>query len=562
MSKTSQIPCKFFAEGRCRDGNSCRFSHAGPAQNNQNAFSPLSGQQQDNRAPNPRGRGRGRGGAQEAFGNHQVRFDNQAGNPTRGGRGGGFNQGGGGRFDQPRGGYNESSAFTQQENANTGRGGRNQNNFNQGQQPPAGPRGRGRGGRGRGGFQGRNQNQQNNVVGPQDNYQISPQEILGDVTEGQDKPSWVCSCYAPGKTAPAQLIEGDELEVSPEELRLDFYMKAANGQHEEAANIERILSEEMSNRLNAIRNDPKSAMQYVLNSIEEHPNRFDVLESFNPKPSETRWSQFTREKQRRKQGVFADQVFPPYVENQNQNQIQNQNPNPNPNQNQIRGRGGNRGGFGRNQGGGFGQPQRGNDFSRNGSQQQQNAFGGMNQPQQTPGIFSRDNATPVNGSPFGRPSTPFGQQQPQVQDDVMLSPTHPAQQPSSGFGQNGLGGFFGNPQPTSTFGQPNFGQPQPQQDIFGNSQAFGQPAQQQSSFGVNAFAARSQPPQINGSNGVLGQSAPQAQPQPNGTPAPISKPPLEGPRAELKAAYDYMNQHGRFQNGVMPEMAPEEDWIA
>ena len=46
----------------------------------------------------------------------------------------------------------------------------------------------------------------------------------------RSRPLWVCSCYGPGRDAPTQLIAGSDLEISPEELRVDHYLKMANGQ--------------------------------------------------------------------------------------------------------------------------------------------------------------------------------------------------------------------------------------------------------------------------------------------------------------------------------------------
>lgn len=37
------------------------------------------------------------------------------------------------------------------------------------------------------------------------------------------------SCYAPGRDAPRQLIEGPEYEISPEEVRMLYYLAKASG---------------------------------------------------------------------------------------------------------------------------------------------------------------------------------------------------------------------------------------------------------------------------------------------------------------------------------------------
>lgn len=62
------------------------------------------------------------------------------------------------------------------------------------------------------------------------------------MTAGQEKPQWVCSSYAPGKGAPVQLIEGPELEISPDELRYDFYLKMASGQNAAEEAVSRFIT--------------------------------------------------------------------------------------------------------------------------------------------------------------------------------------------------------------------------------------------------------------------------------------------------------------------------------
>ena len=311
----------------------------------------------------------------------------------------------------------------------------------------------------------------------------------------------------------------------------------------------------MSNRIHAISSDPHGAMQYVANGLNERPNRLDILRDVNPRPDEVRWSQFTREKQRRKQGVFADQktMLNPGFEGDRNYQA----------------------GFGSVSARRFGQPQ--NSASINSGSQQQpfgsagntfgaNSFGdnSFNQSQPTHGLFSRDNSVPMNGGgftqptnsgPFGRPITPVGQSRPITQDDTMLSPVQPTQ--SNAFGQNGPRGFFSQP-PQSN---PSFGQTQQLPNTFAQPQPQPQPGfapQQPNNVGGGGFAG--QPLQLQPSTGNIF-----AQPTNNlhtlnqeGT---TPQQPLQGPQAELKHPYNYMNQHGHFENGIMPETAPEADWI-
>lgn len=50
----------------------------------------------------------------------------------------------------------------------------------------------------------------------------------------QERPEWVCSCYGPGRDPPINLLGGSDLEISPEELRVDHYLKLMNNQGEES----------------------------------------------------------------------------------------------------------------------------------------------------------------------------------------------------------------------------------------------------------------------------------------------------------------------------------------
>ena len=57
-------------------------------------------------------------------------------------------------------------------------------------------------------------------------YHLDPDIIKNDLVN--DRPIWPLSAYGPGRDAPRQLIEGP-IEMSPEELRLQFYVARASG---------------------------------------------------------------------------------------------------------------------------------------------------------------------------------------------------------------------------------------------------------------------------------------------------------------------------------------------
>ena len=302
--------------------------------------------------------------------------------------------------------------------------------------------------------------------------------------------------------------------------------------------------EEVSGRINAIVNDPQGALEYVAAGKDEHPNRHDTAQKFRPNRHENPWGQFTRENQRLRRGVFKDQPRPP--------------------RNNDHPRGPAQSGFNsgpvntRNLGTGFGAN---NAFGSNsntaaepsdifnrhnlpaaiGSSRQQGALQVMNHPQ------------PMNSGAFGGTSAPgaFGQQ---FADSQMTSPTQPAFNPPfqvTGFSQNQQLGAFGGPQ-------------QPQNVLEQTSNPGGNQQHTSSLGSLGTSFSRTNSPR----NGLFGQLNGAGKNEPSGV-APQSeandgsqKPSGDGMRDKLKAAYDYMSQHGRFKNGFIPETAPESDWIS
>lgn len=60
----------------------------------------------------------------------------------------------------------------------------------------------------------------------ENSYTVNPDTIKLDLTK--ERPQWILSSYAPGKDPPAQLI--DNKDISPEEMRLQYYTLGAQGQ--------------------------------------------------------------------------------------------------------------------------------------------------------------------------------------------------------------------------------------------------------------------------------------------------------------------------------------------
>ena len=69
-------------------------------------------------------------------------------------------------------------------------------------------------------------------------YHLDIADIKADLS-GQ-RPIYPLSCYGPGRDAPRQLIEGP-VEISPEELRVRYYVARAAGQENVAVSMARAI---------------------------------------------------------------------------------------------------------------------------------------------------------------------------------------------------------------------------------------------------------------------------------------------------------------------------------
>lgn len=79
-------------------------------------------------------------------------------------------------------------------------------------------------------------------------YNLDPDIIKIDLEN--DRPIWPFSVYAPGRTAPRQLIEGPLMEQSQEEMRLRYYAAMRTGHPEQAVSEEWQVFDEPSNYQN------------------------------------------------------------------------------------------------------------------------------------------------------------------------------------------------------------------------------------------------------------------------------------------------------------------------
>ncbi|KAH6616111.1 hypothetical protein B0J18DRAFT_296490 [Chaetomium sp. MPI-SDFR-AT-0129] len=298
-------------------------------------------------------------------------------------------------------------------------------------------------------------------------------EVIGrDLRD--ELPTWILSCYGPGRDAPEQLWGGYPREQSPEEIRLHFMKGQAAGNPQGALNDIQQLYQTAQQQIEHTLGNLPMAIQYVMDGAKKHPNRLDICNQASS-------------------GAGA----------------------------------------GASSGGG---PFGGNTAFRQQSQPVNNPFGAPATPATGSNAFGQPAALGQKPNPFGTPAastTPFGQPaqqggpgfgQPSALSNPFGKPAAP------GFGQPAaLGGstpFGGAAQPAGAFGQtsalgakPNpFGAPassQPSQPAFGQS-GFGQPA----ALGArpNPFAAAAQ------AGGQGGFAASQATPANNPFGQPAQQP--------------------------------------
>lgn len=107
---------------------------------------------------------------------------------------------------------------------------------------------------------------------------MSLEDIKTDLTPGKGRPEWIFSCYGPGRNAPRQLFGGPQREQSFEELRLRHYEAAATGNAQQAVQEAQMLYAESINQMETVLGDLNGAIRYVMDGVNEHPNRIDITE--------------------------------------------------------------------------------------------------------------------------------------------------------------------------------------------------------------------------------------------------------------------------------------------
>ncbi|KAI8948615.1 hypothetical protein F4801DRAFT_444394 [Xylaria longipes] len=278
----------------------------------------------------------------------------------------------------------------------------------------------------------------NTSARPQDGantYKVTKESIKVDLAD--ERPTWILSCYGPGKEAPEQLFGGYPREQSLEEVML--HIRGSANPQQALAEVT-ALHNQAEHQIQTTLGNLDGAVQFILAGANNHPNRIDICK------------QNTREGGTN--GVFA--VKTGFADNPlTSNPGANQNPFSTTTQSNPFGGGGGGGGSG---GGGtpaFGQP------STLG--QKPSAFGTA-PPSQFVQPSQMGAAAPAFGQPsqMGASALAFGQ----ASQMGALAPTFG--QPSN-LGQRPnpfAGASTTAPSPFTQAGQPAFGQPS----------AIGQPA--------------------------------------------------------------------------------------
>ncbi|KAK3312884.1 hypothetical protein B0H66DRAFT_382543 [Apodospora peruviana] len=321
-------------------------------------------------------------------------------------------------------------------------------------------------------------------------YSLSPDVIQKDLSS--EVPTWILSCYGPGKDAPEQLFGGPGREQSFEEMRLYYMQGLAAGNPQGALNDINTLYQEAQNQIRRALSDTNAAVKFIADAANKHPNRIDICQQGTPAGGTS--GEFARDKpnnalafgntanafQNTNRPFGAPAAAPSAF---GQPSGLGQKPNP----------------FGAPA---FGQPAQTSPFGQGAAP---SAFGQPAQPAQGPTAFGQP--TPVGGAkpnPFGAPA--FGQPPQPAAAPAFGQPS----QPTSTFGQPAALGAKPNP-----FGAPAFGQPAQPATAQPAANPFGQPAQ----AAANPFG---QPAAAPANNNPFGQPSATPAANPFGQPAPVA----------------------------------------
>ena len=105
-------------------------------------------------------------------------------------------------------------------------------------------------------------------------YKLDKERIRVDL--GEDRPRWILSSYSPTAETPRQLFGGETREQSYEELRLRHYELALNGQEQQADQEAKTAYRNAEQQIRAALNDLDGAIKYIIDGRNDHPNRIDI----------------------------------------------------------------------------------------------------------------------------------------------------------------------------------------------------------------------------------------------------------------------------------------------
>ncbi|KAI0108824.1 hypothetical protein F4776DRAFT_657390 [Hypoxylon sp. NC0597] len=108
-------------------------------------------------------------------------------------------------------------------------------------------------------------------------YRLSKDAIKLDLTV--ERPSWLLSCYGPGRDAPEQLFGGYPREQSLEEVMV--YIRSSSNQQQAESEVRGLIQQAEQQNQMAL-NDLDGAIQFVLSAENKHPNRIDICKQSSP----------------------------------------------------------------------------------------------------------------------------------------------------------------------------------------------------------------------------------------------------------------------------------------
>ncbi|KAK3997813.1 nucleoporin AMO1 [Cladorrhinum sp. PSN332] len=98
--------------------------------------------------------------------------------------------------------------------------------------------------------------------------------IQRDLTS--ELPTWILSCYGPGRDAPEQLFGGSPREQSFEEMRLHYMMGEMNGNPQAALNDIQTLYQNAQQQIQHSLSNIPAAIRFIVDAGNKHPNRIDI----------------------------------------------------------------------------------------------------------------------------------------------------------------------------------------------------------------------------------------------------------------------------------------------